>query len=57
MKFFKVSAKTGANVTKAYHTLVEDAYTYSYSKRKGRTVPVVIAQDKSNGKNKKEKCC
>ena len=53
MKFFKVSAKTQVNVTKAYHTLVEDAYTYSYSKRKGRTIPVLIAQDKKDNKKKK----
>lgn len=46
VKFFKVSAKTGTNITKAYHTLVEEAYVYSYSKRKGKTVPIVIAQDK-----------
>lgn len=57
MKFFKVSAKTQVNVTKAYHTLVEDAYTYSYSKRKGRTIPVLIAQDKKDNKKKKQKCC
>lgn len=44
MKFFKVSAKSGVNVLKAYLTLVEEAYTYSYGKRKGRTVPILIAE-------------
>lgn len=44
MKYFKVSAKTGAGLEKAYHTLVEDSYTYSYTKRKGKTVPVVIGK-------------
>lgn len=57
MKFMKVSAKNGLNVTQAYHSLVQDAYTYSYSRRKGRTVPVIISEkDKSKGKEKK-KCC
>jgi hypothetical protein len=43
MKFVKVSAKSGENIIKAYHDLVQDAYIYSNSKRKGATVPVVIS--------------
>lgn len=57
MKFFKVSAKSGVNVLKAYLTLVEDSYTYSYGKRKGRTVPIVIAEEKRPQKKEKSKCC
>jgi len=38
----KVSAKSGENINQAYYSLIEEAYTYSYSKRKGKTVPVVI---------------
>lgn len=57
MKFFKVSAKTGESINKAYHSLVEEAYTYSYTKRKGKTVPVVIIKDKKEEPKAKKKCC
>lgn len=55
MKFVKVSAKSGEGLKEAYDSLVQEAYTYSYSKRKGKTVPVVI-NEKSQKKSKK-KCC
>ena len=56
MKFMKVSAKSGEGLHEAYDSLVQDAYTYSYGRRKDKTIPVVI--DKKNSKaNKKKKCC
>jgi GTPase SAR1 family protein len=57
MKYFKVSAKTGENVTNAYNTLVEEAYAYSYNHRKGSTVPVVIGSSDKKRKKKKKPCC
>lgn len=42
MKFFKVSAKSGEGLHTAYDELVQEAYTYSYSRRKGKTIPVII---------------
>ena len=56
MKFMKVSAKSGEGPHEPYDSLVQDAYTYSYGRRKDKTIPVVI--DKKNSKaNKKKKCC
>lgn len=57
MKFMKVSAKSGENINQAYYSLIEEAYTYSYSKRKGKTVPVVIIDRSKVSNEQGKKCC
>ena len=55
MKFIKVSAKSGEGIHMAYDSLIQEAYTYSYSRRKGTTIPVIIKE--AEYKKKKKKCC
>lgn len=43
LPFIKVSAKSGLNIDEAYKKLIESAYLYSFGRRKGKTVPVVIS--------------